>query len=338
MNLESILSGVKKALDDSVAKIRHEFEKKTEAIKKENEDLKTANEDLKNENQVLSNDVNNLKSSQNQENTPITNSTLVTDNISENLSDKPNEVSVGEIKDALDELIEANIKDDNLFKAIDNINNPKVATKVNKEELDKFGMTKTSREWAMRYIFKVEGGYFNHPNDPGGETMYGIIIKEARANGYTGAMRNLPKEVAMNIYQVKYWKNQNLQSINHFGKQLCIFDFIVNSGNRGIKMAQKSINRLYATRYDVPENTKIFEGMAPLLEDGKLGPKTIECINRIPFELFYTSYITAQMDCYHELIRNNSNLRSFEDGWENRIHRKNQFIYRLISDGIITSD
>lgn len=49
-----------------------------------------------------------------------------------------------------------------------------------------------------------EGGYSNHPDDTGGETMWGITARVARANGYGGAMKSLPRETAKAIYRKEY--------------------------------------------------------------------------------------------------------------------------------------
>lgn len=40
-------------------------------------------------------------------------------------------------------------------------------------------------------LMKHEGGYVNNPNDPGGETMWGVTKAVARQYGYTGSMRQL---------------------------------------------------------------------------------------------------------------------------------------------------
>lgn len=50
-------------------------------------------------------------------------------------------------------------------------------------------------------VLKSEGGYVNNPKDKGGETKYGITVAVARANGYKGNMRNLPKQTAIDIYK-----------------------------------------------------------------------------------------------------------------------------------------
>lgn len=59
-------------------------------------------------------------------------------------------------------------------------------------------------EEIINEIIKVEGGYSNDPADTGGETMYGITIAVARANGYTGSMKDMPRKVAYDIYYNQY--------------------------------------------------------------------------------------------------------------------------------------
>ena len=54
-------------------------------------------------------------------------------------------------------------------------------------------------------VITREGGYVNHPADRGGPTCWGITEAVARANGYQGPMRNLPREQAAQIYRKLYW-------------------------------------------------------------------------------------------------------------------------------------
>jgi len=53
-------------------------------------------------------------------------------------------------------------------------------------------------------VLRNEGGYVNDPRDAGGETMYGITKAVARANGYGGAMADLPLARALEIYRGQY--------------------------------------------------------------------------------------------------------------------------------------
>lgn len=50
-----------------------------------------------------------------------------------------------------------------------------------------------------------EGGYVDNRDDPGGATRYGVTERAARANGYTGDMRELPVTFAQMVYQKDYW-------------------------------------------------------------------------------------------------------------------------------------
>jgi lysozyme family protein len=53
-------------------------------------------------------------------------------------------------------------------------------------------------------VLTREGLYVNDPNDAGGETNWGITKETARANGFAGPMRDLPRAVAKEIYLRRY--------------------------------------------------------------------------------------------------------------------------------------
>ena len=254
--------------------------------------------------------------------------------------DEESMVKVEDIKVAMNDLVVANsTKTGDVATALDKIADPNVVTKLT-AEVDSYGLTKEQRRYLLEYIFLVEGGYFNHPNDPGGETMYGIIKTEARANGYNGAMRDLPREVACEIYLRKYWKNNGLMKIESFIVGLCIFDFFVNSGSRGATIAQETVNAIYTNRNGSVQFGKSADaaGLKPIAVDGQMGDKTFEAINKIPPFVFISIYNVLQEDKYEDLMRNNGKLRSFDKGWENRIHRKIIFIYDLIARGVDVMD
>jgi len=54
-------------------------------------------------------------------------------------------------------------------------------------------------------IMQREGGFSNHPHDAGGATRFGVTKAVARANGYKGAMRDLPKNRAQDILLQRYY-------------------------------------------------------------------------------------------------------------------------------------
>lgn len=54
-------------------------------------------------------------------------------------------------------------------------------------------------------LIEREGGYVSNTADKGGPTCFGITEAVARANGYAGAMRQLPRDEAAAIYKRLYW-------------------------------------------------------------------------------------------------------------------------------------
>lgn len=55
-------------------------------------------------------------------------------------------------------------------------------------------------------VIDREGGYVNHPADRGGPTRYGVTQAVARAHGYGGDMRGLPRAQAVAIYAARFWR------------------------------------------------------------------------------------------------------------------------------------
>lgn len=74
-----------------------------------------------------------------------------------------------------------------------------------------------------------EGGYSNNPNDPGGETMWGVTKRVAVQNGYTEPMKSLPKEVARVIARKGYWTPYGCDKFPP-AVAFQIFDTVYNGG------------------------------------------------------------------------------------------------------------
>ena len=62
-------------------------------------------------------------------------------------------------------------------------------------------------------IIYIEGDYSNDPNDPGGETKYGITLRVAREYGYEGEMKDLTQEKANEIYTDLYIKEPHFDKV-----------------------------------------------------------------------------------------------------------------------------
>jgi lysozyme family protein len=94
-------------------------------------------------------------------------------------------------------------------------------------------MSKSNFEACLREVLKHEGGFVNHPKDPGGATNLGIT--KATLEAYRGRkvtvaeVRALTVAEAAKIYHQNYWqtiKGDTLPS----GLDMCVFDCAVNSG------------------------------------------------------------------------------------------------------------
>ena len=119
-------------------------------------------------------------------------------------------------------------------------------------------MSASSYDEALAPLLVHEGGYSNHPSDPGGPTNWGITLRDARAYWKQDAtatdVRNLPRAVARNIFRSKYWAALACDELPA-GVDYAVFDYGVNSG---IGRAAKVLQRLLA-----------------LPDDGIVGPRTL---------------------------------------------------------------
>lgn len=94
---------------------------------------------------------------------------------------------------------------------------------------------------AFHKLLGHEGGFVDHPSDPGGATNWGVTQAVARANGYTGHMRDFPVDMAKAIYWRQYWvpiKADDLPPAIRYA----VFDAAVNSGaKQAVKWLQRAI-------------------------------------------------------------------------------------------------
>ena len=99
---------------------------------------------------------------------------------------------------------------------------------------------------AFERLLGHEGGYSNNPADPGGETMWGVTKVVARANGYTGPMRDMPVEVAKGIYRRTYWAPVRADEL----PERIRFDVFDAAVNHGVIQSAKWLQRAVGTNPD----------------------------------------------------------------------------------------
>jgi len=94
-------------------------------------------------------------------------------------------------------------------------------------------MAAESYDAALTRLLRDEGGYTDHPSDPGGPTNFGITLADARrywkGNATADDVRALPQSVARKIYREHYWNALRCDELPA-GVDYAVFDYGVNSG------------------------------------------------------------------------------------------------------------
>lgn len=120
-------------------------------------------------------------------------------------------------------------------------------------------------------VIEREGGYSDHPADRGGPTRWGITQSVARANGYAGDMRALPRATAETIYRRLYWDAPKFAFVAEMAPGLAaeLFDTGVNMGVAVAgQFLQRALNALNRNERDYPD----------LKADGAVGAKSLAAL------------------------------------------------------------
>ena len=121
-------------------------------------------------------------------------------------------------------------------------------------------------------IIDREGGYVNHPADKGGPTCFGITEAVARAHGYAGAMRAMPRSDAVAIYLRLYWLRPRFDEVARRSARLAeeLFDTGVNMGPAvSVTFLQRALTALNRNAKDYPD----------LTPDGRIGQATLAALD-----------------------------------------------------------
>jgi len=160
-------------------------------------------------------------------------------------------------------------------------------------------------EKAMEFIFQWEGGYVNDPDDPGGETKYGISKRQ-----YPDLdIKHLTKEQAKEIYYKDYWLKAKCHKIEGLCERLAFvhFNCAINTGvYNANRILQKSINR------------QLEDSNLKLIVDGVVGPKTLHALEKCNTDFVFETYVLNLARYYHTLVIHKPRLRKFIVGWLNR--------------------
>lgn len=149
-------------------------------------------------------------------------------------------------------------------------------------------------ETSFDRLIGHEGGYVNHPSDPGGETNWGITLRTARESGYLGSMRDITRDQAKTIYKIGYW--DRAQADNYDGAiAFQLFDAAVNHGiGNAIRFLQRAVR---------------------VADDGDVGTVTIDAVRSMDVTDVLMRFNAARLKFYTDL----STWPTFGRGWARRI-------------------
>lgn len=168
---------------------------------------------------------------------------------------------------------------------------------------------KDNWEQCFALVLKHEGGFVNHPADPGGMTNLGVTKKVWEAFvGYEvdeDEMRSLTPEIVKPLYKKNYWDAIRGDDLPD-GVDYATYDLAVNSGvRRAVKMLQRA---------------------AGVPDDGIIGSKTIDAVHdKNPREL-------AQDICENRLafLQALPTWDVFGKGWGRRVADVEQIAFNMV--------
>ena len=153
-------------------------------------------------------------------------------------------------------------------------------------------------EKALALVLEHEGGYVNHPKDPGGATMRGVT--QAVYDAYrkvrgrpSQSVKFITDEELRAIYKFQYWDKVHGDFLPT-GLDYAMFEFAVNSG--------------------VGRASKYLQAVLGVAQDGQIGARTLAAITNP------VSIINALLDRRMGFLRNLRTFLTFGKGWTRRVH------------------
>ena len=162
---------------------------------------------------------------------------------------------------------------------------------------------------CLKLVLHHEGGYVNHPKDPGGETNMGVTKRVYEEFGGTKDMKDLEFEDVMQ--SIKRIIGIELKQMTFPGLDLCVFDFGVNAGTG--------------------RAAKYLQSLVGATADGAIGPntlKTVEVYVQIEgIEATIEAYQKNRQGYYEKL----KTFETFGRGWTRRTNETTEAALKMIS-------
>ena len=160
---------------------------------------------------------------------------------------------------------------------------------------------------CLKMLLHHEGGYVNHPKDPGGETNLGVTKRVYEKWGGTKDMKDLTVEDVAPIYKKEYWDRCKCDDLES-GVDWAVFDWAVNSGTG---RAAKAIQKICGAS-----------------QDGAIGPKTLALISKQNTEYVIEEFGKIRQDFYESL----KTFDTFGKGWTRRNKETTEKALEMIED------
>ena len=168
---------------------------------------------------------------------------------------------------------------------------------------------KSNYDKCLKTILHHEGGYVNHPKDPGGETNLGVTKRVYQEHGGTKDMKDLLVEDVAPIYKKGYWDKMKGDDLPG-GLDLCVFDFGVNAGpGRAAKFLQQMIGTTV---------------------DGGIGPNTLAKVEEYVRENGEHETVKKYQEMRQKYYEQLSTFATFGKGWTRRVEETTKLALDII--------
>lgn len=152
---------------------------------------------------------------------------------------------------------------------------------------------------SLSLVLQHEGGYVNHPRDPGGATNRGVtqtVYNDWRVGSGLPerGVRDITDAEVMAIYKKLYWDKVKGDELP-VGVDYCVFDFAVNSG--------------------VSRSTRYLQRSLGVVEDGIIGPATLKAAQAAEADCLVDGVCNARLS----FLKGLTPFNTFGKGWTRRV-------------------
>ena len=158
------------------------------------------------------------------------------------------------------------------------------------------------------FVLEHEGGFVNDPLDRGGATNKGVTIAVWKAQGYdkdgdgdidVADLKLITEADAIMIMKKNYWDRWKADQIKNQAIANTLVDWVWGSGAWGIKIPQRILG---------------------VKDDGVVGIKTLEAINKQNPNKFLEKLYLARFNFLDGIVASNPSQKRFIKGWKNRMN------------------